>query len=99
MKFSLERADARALRVDLPGAGNPAIAIRAAQGLRGAVEQDGDRLVFSDVAAESLEIETLRILLGELVLACPDGATMTGLGLALEQTKTELMLAVTTASL
>jgi len=99
MRLSLERVDTRALRVDLPGAGNETISIRAAQGLRGTIEQSGERLALSDVSAESVELEALRIVLGDLVLSSVSGAVLTGLGLALEQSKGHLMLAATTASI
>jgi hypothetical protein len=99
MKISLDRADTGALRVDLPGARNEAIAIRATQGLRGIIEQSADRLTLSEVSAESVELEALRLLLGDLVLSSAAGAKLTGLGVALDQSKSGLVFAATMASL
>ncbi|CAN5920914.1 hypothetical protein BH11MYX4_BH11MYX4_26010 [soil metagenome] len=97
MKISLERLDTRALRVELPG--RQALAIRASEGLRGVLERSGDRLALSDVAAESIELDTLRLLLGALVLSSEAGATLTGLGVSLEHTSGGLVLSATLASL
>ncbi|HSO41066.1 MAG TPA: hypothetical protein VLT33_51425, partial [Labilithrix sp.] len=97
MKISLERIDTRALRVDLPGL--HALAIRTSVGLRGVIERSGDRLALSDVAAESIELDTLRLLLGALVLSSEAGATLTGLGLSLEHASGRLVLSATLTSL
>ena len=99
MKISLEHLDARALRVELPGAGDEVISIRAAKGLRGTVQQGEDRLVLEGVTAERVELDALRLLLGELVLAMVSGATLSGLGVALEQIKSQLVLLATATSL
>ena len=85
--------------MELPGAGNQAVSVRAAHGLRGTLEQGDGRLALSDVSAESVELEALRIMLGDLVLSSVAGAKLTGLGLALEQSNGQLMLAATTASI
>ena len=99
MRLSLERVDTRAFRVDLPGAGGETLSVRAAQGLRGTIEQSDQRLALEDVSAESVELEALRIVLGDLVLSSVSGAMLTGLGLALDQSKGRLMIAATVASI
>ena len=99
MKISLEQLDARGLRVNLPGPGQEVIALRAAKGLAGTLEQLGDRLVLDGVSAERVELETLRLLLGSLVLGMPSGATSTALRGALEQTTQLLQLQMTSAVL
>lgn len=98
MKISLESVDTRGLRVELPGSHREAILLRSALGLRGVVDQTDARLALSDVAAESVELASLRILLGELVLSSAEGATLTGLGLALDRTAERLVLSATLAS-
>ena len=97
MKLSLDGVDSRALRIDL--AGNEAISIRVAHGLRGTLERTAQRLTLSDVSAETIEVDALRVVLGDLVLSSASGATLSGLGVALEQTNGQLMLAATTVSI
>lgn len=98
MKISLERLDASALQVDLPGSGDR-IVVRAAAGLRGTLERDDERLALSGVRAESIALETLRLLLGRLVLASSAGATFADFGLTLEQSKDRLAFELTATSL
>ncbi|MDB4934867.1 MAG: hypothetical protein JWP87_1839 [Labilithrix sp.] len=92
MKVSLERLDARALRVELPGAGGDAIAVASASGLRGVLHHEDARLVLSDVAAESVELDALRLAFDTLVLSTESSVTLAGVSLALEQTETTLAL-------
>ena len=75
MKISLERVDTQGLRVDLSGPHREAISLRSSLGLRGVVDHTDARLALSDVAAESVELASLRILLGDLVLSSAEGAT------------------------
>ena len=92
MKISLERIDTRGLRVDLPGAHREAITLRSSEGLRGTLEQTDERLALSDVAAETIDLAALRLRLGELLLSSTTGATLTGLGLALDRSAQQLVL-------
>jgi len=105
MKISLDQLDARGLRVDLGVAGQGGqqgeelVSIRSANGLKGTLEQHGDRLVLEGVTAARVELDALRLLLGDLVLAMTSGATLTGVALALDQAKEALRLQLTTTSL
>ncbi len=99
MKISLDRVDARGLRVDLPGASGESIAITSATGLAGTLEDFEDRLVLSGVSAEAVELAALRVVLSGLVLSTESAVTLTGVALTLEQAKTALALDVTAASL
>ncbi len=98
MKISLERLDTRGLRVDLPGSHREALSLVAAVGLRGVIEQTDARLALSDVAAESVALASLRVLLGKLVLSSAEGATLSGLALAMDSTPEQLVLSATLAS-
>lgn len=98
MRISLDRADAQALRVDLPGTRHESIAVRSAKGLRGIIERSDASLKLEAVAADSVELEAVHVALGSLFLSSASGATLTQLGLALEQTKTSLALAVKTGA-
>ena len=94
MKISLERIDSHAFVVDLPGTKKERVAIRSVAGLRGVLEQTGDRLVLSKVAAERVALEALHLLLGELALSSTHGATLETFALALEQGTNHLVLDV-----
>ena len=94
MKISLERIDSHAFVVDLPGTKKERVAIRSVAGLRGVLEQTGDRLVLSKVAAERVALEALHLLLGELALSSTHGATLETVALALEQGTNHLVLDV-----
>ena len=97
MKCALDQLDTRGLRVDLPG--SQVIALRSSAGLRGVVEQTAGRLTLDDVAAETIELAALHVLLGRLVLSSTGDATLTGLGLALARREDELVLSATLASI
>ena len=97
MKIALSGADLAGVEVDLGTADT--IRVRAAKALRGVVEHSEGKLVLSNVAAEIFELEALRLLLGELVLAAPEGAVMSGLGMSLDQTAEQLTLAATVVEL
>lgn len=101
MKLSLDGVDSRGVRIAL--AVDPAVAqaisLRSAQGLRGTIEQAGERLTLSDVTAETVELETLRVFLGALVLSSASGATLSGLRLALDQMSDQLTLAASAATI
>jgi hypothetical protein len=102
MKIALERLDAGALRVDLPGSdgGNgDAIAIASTAALRGTLEQSDERLVLSGVAAEGVVLDALRLTLDRLVLSTASAVTLAGVEVALEQTASALSLDVTATSL
>lgn len=99
MKISLENLDARGLLVDLDGATGERILVRSAAGLRGTVHQQGERLTLSEVGAESLALEALRVVLGELVLSSATGAAFEGLALSLDQSGAKLSLDATATSL
>jgi hypothetical protein len=99
VKISLERLDTRALRLDLSGDGGEHVVIAATTGLRGTLEQDGERLTLQGVAAESIALQALRIALGQLVLSSTTGATFEGFGLTLEQRTGYLAFDVTAASI
>lgn len=92
MRISLDRADAKAFRLDLPGSRHESIVIRSAANLRGIVDQGDVGLKLEAVAADSVELEAVYIALGALFLSSATGATFTQLRLALEQTKTLLAL-------
>lgn len=94
MKVSLERVDARGLRVEFPGANGESIAIASASGLVGTLEHHGERLVLSGVAAECVELDALRLLLDGLVLSTESAVALTGLTLALEQSDASLSVDV-----
>lgn len=98
MKISLDRIDSRALVVDLPGTGDERVAVRSVVGLRGLLEQGAGRLTLSNVAAESLSLDALRLLFGSLVLSCGKGATFADLSVALDQRPDHLALDVRAAS-
>lgn len=93
MKIALSGADLAGVEVDLGT--TDVIRVRAAKALRGLVEQSGERLALSNIVAESVELEELRMLLGELVLAAPKGAVLSGLGMSLDQSASQLTLAAT----
>jgi len=99
MRISLDRADAKALRVDLPGSRHESIAIRSATNLRGIVDQSDAGMKLEAVAADSVELEAVHIALGTLFLSSASGATLTQLGLVLEQTRALLTLAAKTGAL
>lgn len=99
MKISLDRLDVRALQVVLPAPGEQRIVVGEASGLRGALEQAGDRLSLSGVTAERVALEALHVLLGGLVLSSTTGATLEELGLTLQQSPGHLALDVTAKSL
>lgn len=94
MKVSLERVDARGLRVDFPGAGGESIAIASANGLVGTLEHHGERLVLSGVAAQRVELDALRLLLDGLELSTQSAVALTGITLALEQSDASLSVDV-----
>jgi len=93
MKIALEGADARGLRLDLPG--GEVILVREAEGLLGVVESSAERLAASGVAASKVLLGALRLLLGSLELASADGALLRGLVLALEQGTDRLVVDLT----
>lgn len=94
MKVSLERVDARGLRVDFPGASGESIAIASASGLVGTLEHHGERLVLSGVAAERVELAAVRLLLDGLVLSTQSAVDLTGITLALDQSGASLSVDV-----
>jgi hypothetical protein len=98
VKISLDRIDSRALVVDLPGEGDPRVAIRSAVGLRGLLEQAADRLTLSSAAAEAVELDALRLVFGSLVLTCGPGATFAELSVAVDHSPEHLALDVSAAS-
>ena len=99
VKISLDRIDSRALVVDLPGAGDERVAVRSIVGLQGLLEQAAGRLTLSNVAAEALALDALRVLFGSLALSCGQGATFGDLSVALDQRPDHLVLDVRAASL
>ena len=99
VKISLERIDSHAFVVDLPGTTKEHVSIRSASGLRGVLEQTGDRLVLSEGAAERVALEALRLLLGELVLSSTEGATLEAVAIALDQGANHLRLDVAATTL
>jgi len=97
MKCALDQLDTRGLRVDLPG--SQVIALRSSARLRGVVENTAQRLMLHDVAAETVEVAALRLLLGRLVLSSTGDATLTALGLSVDRSADELVLSATFASI
>ena len=98
VKISLERLDARALDVELPGTRGERVMVRAAEGLRGVLAQDAGALTLSDITAETFAVDTVRLVLGELVLSSATGITFGGVGLTLEQREGQLAFDVTASS-
>jgi len=98
VKISLDRIDSRGLVVDLPGTAGERVAVRSVVGLQGLLEQAAGRLTLSNVAAEALALDALRLLFGSLVLSCGQGATFADLSVALDQRPDHLALDVRAAS-
>ncbi|MDB4944910.1 MAG: hypothetical protein JWP97_4444 [Labilithrix sp.] len=98
MKIDLGRADLGALRVDLPGSTGQAIEVRSARGLRGIVEQAATGLSVSDVNAELVILDALRLALGAVTLGAGNGTQLTDLALTLDSGE-RLTLAATMTEL
>jgi hypothetical protein len=111
VRLALDRLDAQGLVVELPGTEKERIAIRSATGLRGALVTGnananananvnaGDRLELSETSAQTVVLEALRVVLGDLVLSNEGGATMQGVTMALIQERASLALDVSAGSL
>ncbi len=71
MRALLERLDTRGLVVELPAArdGKPqSVAVRTAEGLKGALEHDGERLSLTGVFAEHVLFEAIGLVFGNVRL-------------------------------
>jgi hypothetical protein len=106
VRLALDRLDAQGLVVELPGTAKELIAIRSATALRGVLVTGagagsgaGDRLELSDTSAETVVLEALRLVLGDLVLSNAGGATMQGVRMSLIQDRASLALDIAAASL
>lgn len=99
MKFSLERVDTRGFVLEIPGTSEQAVTIASTENLRGTIAIEEDKTTLSGVQADAIVLASLRLLLGRLVLSGASGATLTGLGVALERTTDRLGLDTNATSL
>ena len=99
MKLSLERVDTRGFILEIPGASDQSVMIASTENLQGTVAIDDGKTTVEGVQADAIVLSSLRLLLGRLVLSGRSGATLTGLGVALERTTERLGLETNATSL
>lgn len=97
MKLVLDRIDTRGLKVALD-AGDE-IAIASTTNLRGILETTDAATLIRDAKADQLVLAVLRLLLGTLTLAAPQGATLEKVVVTVDQRGDSLSLDVVAASL
>lgn len=90
MKISFEKVDARGLELELPHAQRASL--READGLRGLLDAEGDRLTITNAGAERLGVAALRLVFGDLELATGSGLDLDGVSLAVERVGARLAL-------
>lgn len=98
MKLSLERIDTRGLVLEIPGTSDQAVTITSTENLQGTLAIDQATTILTGVQADAIVLSSLRVLLGRLVLSGASGATLTGLGVALQRTVHRLGLDTNAAS-
>ena len=97
MKLVLDRIDTRGLKLDF--AAGDAVAIASTTNLRGTIDTADDAMAIRDAQADQLVLAALRLLLGTLTLAAPQGATLEKVVATVDQRGDSLSLDVVAASL
>lgn len=88
MRLSLDAMDLRGARLE----GDVAVSVEKAVGLSGQLEWSDVELRLTDTQAESLELRSLRLPLGTLLLDAATGATFHGVSLSLVRAQGRLSL-------